>query len=96
MKQSDLLKELKKSAKDAFEKNKEIIDIILFGSIVRGKTKPKDIDVLILFNKHIDRTILKQFNLTYKTYYDFFRSFPTESILHEGFSLLHDKKLSEM
>lgn len=50
--------ELSKLSKEAYNSNKGIIlDIILFGSSTRGKTKPNDIDILMLFNEKIDRDI---------------------------------------
>ena len=33
--------------------NKEVDDILLFGSTVRGKEKPEDTDILIIFKKKI-------------------------------------------
>ena len=30
-------------------------DIILFGSVVRGKTKPTDVDILVLFKNSVDK-----------------------------------------
>jgi len=96
MKQSISLKKLKKEAKEAYKKDKEIVDIILFGSVTKGKDSPKDIDVIILFNKKIDRSILKQHNPIIKTYAEFFDSFPAESIITEGHSLIFDKKIHEL
>ena len=50
-----MLKKLLKNAvfkseiRKFFRKNEsEIVDIILFGSIVKGKEKPRDIDILII------------------------------------------------
>lgn len=36
---------------------KEINDIIIFGSIMKGKESPNDIDILIIFNKKINKKI---------------------------------------
>jgi len=45
-----MLKNLKKSL--IFEKNNnDIFDIIIYGSIIKGKLKPSDIDVMIIFLK---------------------------------------------
>lgn len=42
-------------------KNKTMLeDIIIFGSIMRGKREPKDIDVLVLFKENIDKGIEKE------------------------------------
>ena len=92
-----LINELKKKAKQY----PAIEDIILFGSFVRGKTKPQDVDVLLIFQIVVDkeveytiRKVLEKFypNLsllskTIKTVQD--PAFDArESILFEGISLL--------
>jgi len=95
--------------KKFYSKNKEVIlDIILFGSIMRGKEKPKDIDILILYKdkKNIDLSYGLKKNLqkkgydveiTDKSYKELFEeSFQArESILSEGYSLIYKKSLSE-
>ena len=42
-----MLKKLKKILKS--EKGKSIFDIVLYGSAVKGKSKPQDIDILVIF-----------------------------------------------
>jgi predicted nucleotidyltransferase len=92
-----------------FKKNREsIIDIILFGSSVKGKESPKDIDLLVLFNvkKDLDlcyelRKNLEKIGLNpeivAKSYKELFEtSFKArEAILTEGFSLIEKKFISE-
>lgn len=38
---------------------KEIVDIVIFGSFVKNKLKPNDIDICIIFREKIEQTILK-------------------------------------
>lgn len=110
-----MLKELLKNTKFKFEvnefydKNKDdIIDIILFGSSVRGKEKPNDVDILILFKKGKDIDLsyllkkkLEKFGynieITNKNYKELFdESFKArEAILSEGYSLICRKFLSD-
>jgi len=97
----------KSKVKNFFNKNKEkILDIVLFGSSVKGKEKPNDIDILIIYKekKDIDlsyelKKSLKEYNaeITDKTYLDLFdESFNArESILSEGYSLVNDNFLSQ-
>ena len=41
---------LKSELKDFLKKNRHILlDIIIFGSFIKGKEKPNDIDILILY-----------------------------------------------
>lgn len=35
----------------------EVVDIVLFGSVVRGKEKPGDIDVLVIFRDKVDKEV---------------------------------------
>ena len=47
------------SVSKTFEKKQGIIDIIVYGSSVKGKIEPRDIDVVILFdNVSIDRRLI--------------------------------------
>ena len=45
-----------------FKKHKsEILDIIVFGSIMRGKENPSDVDVLIVFKNEVNKNIEYEF-----------------------------------
>lgn len=48
--QKDYLKLLESESK-AFEKNKDIFDIVIYGSNVKGKLEAGDIDILIIFKE---------------------------------------------
>lgn len=49
---------LSKSVKKLFNENKdELDDIILFGSLMKGKVNPNDIDILLIFKEKIDKTL---------------------------------------
>lgn len=92
--------------KEFYKKNaNKIIDIILFGSSIKGKEEPKDIDLLILFKEKKDFDLsyelkkkLKKFNLeiTLKSYKELFENTfkAREAILSEGFSLIQNKFIS--
>ncbi len=86
----------------------DILDIFLFGSTVRGKTEPNDIDFLLVFKNKEDsdleydlrkklQKIFPQVTITTKTYASLFSEvfLAKQGILSEGFSLLHKKMLSE-
>ena len=76
----------------------EIEDIILFGSLVKGKSEPKDIDILIIFKEKVIKEIEYSFrqllpdkasviSKTKKTLFD--ASFDArEGVLFEGYSLI--------
>lgn len=98
---------LNKSLNKFVSSHPEVEDIILFGSVVRGKEKPKDVDILIIFSEEVDKEkefaikkiLEKQFqNLsivskTRKNITD--PAFDArESILFEGFSLVTGKNLA--
>jgi len=100
---------LKSELEKFYKNNKEsILDIILFGSFVKGKYNPRDIDILILYKgkKDFDKTyelkkILEKNNyntdITNKTYLEIFsESFKArEGLLSEGYSIIAKKFLSE-
>lgn len=91
------------------KKNKDkILDIILFGSFVKGKEKPRDIDLLVIYKTKIDSEldykIKKEFevfsfevDLVSKIYNDLFKStfLARESYLSEGYSLIQKKFISD-
>ena len=81
-----LLKDIKlqKEIKKAFAESKGIIDIILFGSVVRGKKYPQDIDLLFLgsANKPILKNVLNKINLPYqKKFHHLNQTVPEDKLL---------------
>lgn len=99
----------KSEIKNFFNKNKEILlDIILFGSSIKGKEKPNDIDILLLYksSKNIDvsyalkKTIEAKgycIEITDKTYNELLNPnfIAGISIISEGYSLVYNKFLFE-
>jgi predicted nucleotidyltransferase len=91
------------NVKEFYQKyKKQVEDIVLFGSSVKGKEKPKDIDILLIFNKkeytelnYQLKKSLKEFNVqiiskTKKSLLsDMFKA--KESYLSEGYSLISKK-----
>lgn len=98
-----------KICKSFFKKYKEEIkDIILFGSFIRGKIKPHDIDILIIFKTKINKDIeyelkklllkhAKNISLLSKTEKECIEpSFDArEGILFEGYSLINSRFLAD-
>jgi len=85
--------------------NEEIVDIILFGSIARGKTEIRDLDICIIFRKKIDPNIIKKYEELLKNFnvhissltIDEFFTKPhslIKTLLNEGISLISNKKLA--
>ena len=95
--------------KKFYNKEETILDIIVFGSSVKGKEKPNDIDLLVLFKdkKDLDtsyklkKLLEKNFSINIeivsKSYSGLFSpSFKArEAIIAEGYSIIQSKKLSE-
>ncbi|MEK6876138.1 MAG: nucleotidyltransferase domain-containing protein [Nanoarchaeota archaeon] len=90
------------------ENEDEILDIVLFGSLVRGKEKPRDIDLLIIYktkiNINLDYRIKKEFefigfevDLVSKNYKDLFESsfLAREAYIFEGYSLMQKKFIAD-
>ena len=87
---------------------RQLKDIILFGSFVRGKAKPEDIDILIIFKTKVNKDV--EYELK-KLFYEYAKNISLisktekecaepsfdarESILFEGYSLISSKSLAE-
>jgi len=97
---------LKKISKKFYEQNKDrILDVIIFGSFIKGGISPKDIDISIITKttkqssekiaKEFESDLSTDFHVTYHIIEDLFsKDEPIwTSLLHEGFSLVFDKKL---
>ncbi len=76
--------------------DKDILDVILFGSIVKGKIMPEDIDVALITDKEIKADI-NGFHITTLRLQEFFLSPPSivHTLLREGYSLKNDIFFSE-
>jgi predicted nucleotidyltransferase len=103
LKNTKLRNSLKKIIKDS-----EVEDIILFGSVVRGKDRPNDIDILVIFKKKVDKNLeykirkelekyWKNISIVSKTVKTVIEgSFAArESVLFEGRSLISKDNLAE-
>ncbi|MFH1316061.1 MAG: nucleotidyltransferase domain-containing protein [Candidatus Woesearchaeota archaeon] len=99
-----LIDTLTKTSKKFVKEHKDIIDIILFGSVIRGKKNPSDIDIMILFDKKIDKNAEYEFRKKIKenasviskttdsvNEYSFDAK---EGLLFEGYSLVNSRFLS--
>ena len=94
--------------KSFYARNKdEIIDILLFGSAVKGKEEPPDIDILILYKnkenlelnyelKKILEKISSKVQISAQTYNGVFKpSFKAREAFLEAYSLIFDTNISE-
>ena len=83
----------------------EIVDILLFGSINRGKLNPNDIDICLVFRDKVDLNIVKKVNtLLGESFHvssliidNFFTNYHSlaKTIFFEGKSLITGKSLIE-
>lgn len=89
---SEIKNKLKK-----FIGNKEILDIIIFGSAIKGKSVPRDVDIAIITDKVINLD-LKGFHISYLKPIDFFLKRPSlvHTLFREGYSLKYNKAFSEL
>ncbi|MFA5797264.1 MAG: nucleotidyltransferase domain-containing protein [Candidatus Woesearchaeota archaeon] len=81
-----------------FVKNIDIIDIIIFGSAVKGKINPSDIDVAIITTNKDLEINLTGYHISIITIEDFFVKPITliNTLIREGYSILNNKKFSEI
>lgn len=76
--------------------DKTILDIIVFGSLVKGKALPRDVDIAIITSK--ETSIKKDnYHISVLKPEDFFVDSPSiiTTLLKEGYSLKNNKYLSE-
>ncbi len=93
-----------------FFRNEKLFDIILYGSVVKGKDEPRDIDIALIFldagikerleiaqkfKKNLPKGL--KFDIQTLNAADFFDAgfFARHGILIEGYSLVSNKKFSE-
>jgi len=95
---------LKKICKDFAKKDKNVIDIILFGSLAREKEKPEDIDIAVILPDDIEVDRLEKqifakmklpVHITVLKLKTLFKETLWKTIIHEGISLINNKSISE-
>jgi predicted nucleotidyltransferase len=90
-------------------KGKDILDIVLYGSIVKGKLDSRDVDIIIIFenkplkerlniSQNFKNNLKKELELDIKTINlkELFEKdfLARQGVLIEGYSLLHNEKFS--
>ena len=88
--------------------SREIVDILLFGSAVRGKQVPRDFDICTVFRKNVDNALVSGLHralekkkatahISALTIDEFFRKPHSlaKTVFFEGVSLLTGRKLGE-
>lgn len=76
--------------------DKDILDIIVFGSAVKGKENPGDVDIAIITGKEF-KIDLSGFHVSVLKPEDFFKTVSlSHTLLREGYSLKNEKSFSEM
>lgn len=83
----------------------KVVDILLFGSAVKGKSNPSDIDLCIVFRDKVDLSIVKEaesiledkFHVSSLVVDNFFTNIHSlaKTVLFEGKSILTNKTLTE-
>ena len=95
-----MLKRLK-----SYLKSKNLADSIVFGSAVKGKLDPGDIDLCLVFREKIDEKIIEEVNKRFENIHvsaltvDNFFTRPhalARTLLFEGKSMFTNKKMSEI
>lgn len=93
---SKTLSEIKNKLKK-YLKDKDIFDIILFGSFAKGSILAKDIDIAVITNSKI-KIENKRFHTAIIKPIDFFHKPPLiiNTLLREGYSIKKNKPFSEI
>ena len=106
------LKYLESNCKNFKKQNKEVFDIFIYGSSVKGKDNYNDVDIMVLFNntplnkrldtaqdlKYILKKEIKEIDIKTMNFEDFFNEtfLARQGILIEGLSLIKNKPLSTL
>ena len=87
---------LAKNKLKKFIQDKEIEEVLLFGSAVKGKADPNDIDVALITKKEIKPEI-KGFHISIINPEDFYKNPPSliNTLMREGYSLKKNAPLAE-
>ena len=96
---SEKLRSLQVLTKEIYAENREFIfDIILFGSSIKGKTKPRDTDIVVVFNQKLPQNkinnMLSLFQNCHSEYVfleELYREPLWTTIIQEGYSLIHSE-----
>ncbi len=83
--------------------NKEVLDVLIFGSIIKGKPIPSDIDIAVIIKKELPEKIkeklkkLNNFHISIITLEEFFVNKPSivNTLLREGYSIKNKKYFAE-
>lgn len=77
--------------------NKDVIDIIVFGSFAKGKAAPNDIDIAVITQKEAGINI-PGFHVSVLKPEDFFLHPPSlvHTLVREGYSLRNNKPVAEL
>lgn len=88
------LSEIKKKLKDVL-KDKDVYDVVLFGSFVKGKSSPNDIDLAIISDKN--NFDVSGFHISVLSVSYFFKPHNLiNTLFREGYSLKKNKSFSEV
>lgn len=98
------MKQLAKTLKPVLRKNKQIVDIIIFGSTTKNKLVPRDTDIAILtegglnrpaIKKELEEKIGKKIDLQILTLKEY--KLPLWiTLMREGYSVMHEKYVYEL
>jgi len=83
--------------------DEEIIEILVFGSVLKGKISPSDIDIAVISYKKPSQQLLKkissfdEFHISIMTAQEFFINSPSiaHTLIREGYGLRNNKFLAE-
>jgi len=81
--------------------NDEITDIVIFGSSVKGRLKPRDIDVVVISDGAAQRSfddLREELNIIFVSKEDLIKThiMLKQAIIHEGHSIRYKKPIREL
>jgi len=94
LKKSKSLSEIKKELKE-YLNNEKVLDVLIFGSYIKGKTSPSDVDIAIITEEKLKEN--PGYHISFIEPKEFFEKIPSivNTLLKEGYSLKSNRFLSE-
>ena len=100
---SGKLRSLQILSKRVCKSERSVFDIVLFGSSIKEKRRPEDVDICIILSQDLKQPEIKRISDSLRGYHvehlllsELYTEPLWQTIIHEGLSLTHNKPLHEI
>lgn len=100
---SERLKSLQSLSRKVCKAEKSVFDVVLFGSSIKEKYRPGDIDICIIFRQEMEERkreriaeVFKGCHVEHLFLHELYKEPLWQTLIHEGFSLVKNKFVHEI